>query len=386
MTIINHEDFKAIWLSQFDMVDVYTSNDQQRDADDFEEKIDQILLNVKNMGFNTVIIQTRPNCDSIYPSDFFPPSKYAVGGYDNDFSYDPIKIIVDKCHKQGLSVQGWINPLRCMNVDELRYIDNKYKIKQWYNDQSANGTYIVEYNGKYYLNPAYDEVVDYILQGVDELLQRYDFDGIHMDDYFYPTTSEEFDDQAFDEYITKYGDISRKDFRHKNINNLVKRIYNTVKESNSNKLFGISPEGNINSAINTSFADVSTWCAENGYIDYICPQIYWGFEHQTHPFNKVCDDWSALVTNKKVKLFIGITLGKAYSKEDQWSGSGKDEWKNYNDIIKRSVEYTLTLDKCSGVSFFSYQYFYNVKTNERTSQTADEVDNMLLVFSEASWK
>ena len=130
---------------------------------------------------------------------------------------------------------------------------------------------------------------------------------------------------------------------------------------------------------NKLYADVYEWCGSEGYIDYICPQVYFGFEHSTCGFVKVCREFSNMIKNTDIRLIVGMTLGKAVSEFDQYAGEGKDEWKNSKDILKRELEYTMTLDKCSGVSYFSYQYFFGGEARE-------EISNLLPVLENATWK
>jgi uncharacterized lipoprotein YddW (UPF0748 family) len=123
-------DWKAIWLSQFDMQPIYTNGNKQRDEADFRNRMVQVLDNVQSDGFNTVVLQLRPYADSIYPSDVYPPSKYAIGSYAGEFTYDPVAIIMELCKERDLSVHGWINPMRGMSEDEIKQVDDKYLIKQ----------------------------------------------------------------------------------------------------------------------------------------------------------------------------------------------------------------------------------------------------------------
>ena len=383
--VINYKNLKAVWLSQFDLFSVYTDGDKQREKDDYKRLIKQVLANVYDMGFNTIIVQVRPYADSFFPSELFPPSRYVTADYSNDFEYDPIKILIEEAKEHKLSIHAWINPLRCVKTDEIELIDNKYTIKQWYLNSEYNGKYLVKVTDRFYLNPAYNETRKLICDGIDEMLENYSFDGIHMDDYFYPTTDASFDFSAYKEYNENESNITLKKFRYNNINLLVSSIYSTVKKYNPDILFGISPDANIETTTEKSYADVFTWCEKDGYIDYICPQVYYGFEHQTHPFDKVATEWSNIIKNDKVKLAIGLTLGKAYTKEDRWAGSGKDEWQNNTDVLKRSLLYTKEIKNCIGVSFFSYQYFFDAKTNIIAKETLSEVNNLLPVLKEISW-
>ena len=356
-TSLNYKDVKAIWLSQFDMRYIYTDGEVQRERENYSERVRGVIKNVKSLGINTVYIQLRPCGDSIYPSELFPASKYVSGDYGQNTRYDAFEIFLREAHAEGLSVHGWINPLRCMTENEIIKISDDYLIKKWYNER----TMLVKVGDRLYLNPAKSEVRELICAGVGEIIERYDVDGIHIDDYFYPTTEEYFDAPEYAEHISRGGILTLAEFRREQINTLVRDIYATVKKRNRTVLFGVSPGGNIDRNYNELYADVSLWCASDCYIDYICPQIYFGLEHETHPFDDVCEDFSQMASAKNVKLIIALTLEKAYNgylgETDSWAGTGKEEWIHSKDILRRCLEYTKTLDGCEGVAFFSYRLF-----------------------------
>ena len=126
-------------------------------------------------------------------------------------------------------------------------------------------------------------------------------------------------------------------------------------------------------------ADVYTWCANGGYVDYICPQVYFGFEHSTCDFVKVCREFENMIKNENIKLIVGMTLGKAISEIDEYAGAGKYEWRDNKDILKRELEYTMTMQKCKGVAYFSYQYFFENGAEE-------ELSKLLPVLKFSEWK
>ena len=382
--VIQHTDVKAMWLSQFDLNGIYTKSGKQRPEADFTSRIKKVLANLKDMGFNTVYLQVRPNADSMYPSDHYPMSKYVVGSYGSVADYDPVPIIVAEAHALGLSIHAWINPMRAMTTKEIESVDDRFAIKKWYGGEER-GMYIVASGNNYYLNPAYEDVRKLIINGATEILTKYEFDGLHMDDYFYPTKDEAFDFSAYMEYKRNGGKLLLSEFRMAELNKLIAGLYAATKACDEGLLFGISPAGNINN-VRGDYADVDTWCAKDGYIDYICPQVYFGLEHQTYDFKSVCKTWQNIIKNGKVDLIIGMTFGKALSKEDKWAGSGKDEWANNRDVLKRCLEHTKQLQKCTGVSVFCYQYFYAPTTGVKVSETAQEVTNFLPVLKEISWK
>ena len=155
-----------------------------------------------------------------------------------------------------------------------------------------------------------------------------------------------------------------------------------IKDSNKKIVFGISPAGNIDNTYKLMYADVYKWCSEDGYIDYICPQIYFGLEHETHDFISVYNTWSNIVTNENVKMTVGITLGKAIAGVDNYAGSGKNEWSENKDVIKRCLEYLKTRENCSGIFVFCYQHMYDPISGESVEATKAERENMKNILSE----
>ena len=387
-TPINYDKVKAMWLSQFDLSGVYMSSSTQRAESSFRSLMSTILDNCVNLGLNTVIVQVRPNGDSMYPSEYYTMSKYVVGAYGRDANYDPFEIIIELAHARNLSVQAWINPMRLMSSTDIAKVNTKYKIAEWYQSSTYNGTYVVLYNSYYYLNPAYEEVRQLIIDGAKEIATLYDIDGLHMDDYFYPTTATTFDSAAYNSYT---GSLSLANWRRQNLNLLVKGLYDAVKEANPDMLFGISPAGNMSTVYNSQYADVYTWCSTAGYIDYICPQVYFGMKHSSQGFASCSTGWSNIVTHANVTLYVGITLGKALDGYngtiDTYAGTteGQYEWVNNRDVVKQCLEYTRdSLSKCTGVAFFCYQYFYDPVSGSSIVGTAEERANFLPVL-QAMW-
>ena len=383
---LNYTDMKALWISQFDMSGVYVNGGKQRSKEEFTNLLCKMLDNTAKNHYNTVIFQVRPYADSMYPSDIYPPCYIATGSYANAHEYDPFEILVEEAHKRDLSVQAWINPMRAMKESEIKLVSDDYTIKQWYNDKDARRKYLPVVSERVYLNVGEKEVRDLIVAGAAELLERYDVDGLHMDDYFYPTTDTSFDSKTYSEYKSNGGKKNLAAFRKECLSELVKALYDTTKASNQSRVFGISPAGNMQTVLNSHFADVKTWCGEPGYIDYICPQVYFGMEHATMAFKSVCDRWQDIIKTDSVKLIIGMSLGKAKSGYDQYAGSGKDEWANNKDVLLRCLQYTETLPKCSGAAYFCYQYFYNPVSGAEENATKRERNNFIPYLETISWQ
>lgn len=384
---LNYSNVKAMWLSQFDLNSVY-GGDAQRDRAEFTALIEKMLDNVAGIGINTVIVQVRPNGDSIYPSELYAPSVYAVGAYGNGFLYDPFEIIVAEAHKRELSVHAWINPMRAMTSTEVERLDSRYRLKKWWDDAEKRTDYLPVVSSRVYLNVGYSEVRQLIIDGADELLRKYDVDGLHMDDYFYPTQDAAFDTKAY----ALYGNgKALADWRRENLNSLVKSLYQAVKAVNEDILFGISPAGSMSNDFDKLYADIYTWCKDAGYIDYICPQVYFGLEHKTQAFDSCSESWNGII-KADVEMWIGMTLGKALSGsnggQDQWAGSeaGKTEWIRNQDILKRCLEKTKSYENCTGVSYFCYQYFWDPIKGTEISGTQRERDNFLPLLLEMTWQ
>lgn len=343
---VNFEKQKALWFTMEDFRKAVSGKSEEEFTDDISE----ILTKIKDTGFNTLYLHVRPYNDAYYKSEIFPLSQALSG------EFDPLEIILEKAHNINLSVHAWINPLRCQTTDDMENLDEKYKIKQWY-DSDMRGEYIAEVNGRWYLNPAYEEVQQYIADGISELVQNYDIDGIHIDDYFYPTQDEDFDKTAFE----KSGATDLSYWRTENINHMVQTIYDTVKEENENILFGISPQGNIEINQSSLYADVLTWCSQSGYCDYIAPQLYYGFKNESKPFKETLNEWKNLVTEESLSLVIGICTYKIGS-EDEWAGTGKNEWIEDKNIPSRQLEYALEND-CS-VAVYSMESLFDEKNSD----------------------
>lgn len=406
----NFDNIVGIWLSQLDLIPAYYDYEKnvQRTQDAYAAIIDKIMCNIKNSGFNTVFVQVHPDCDSMYASKLYPWSDYLNGNsnrdanqmllsaevseladrsYGNTSMYDPMPIMIDAAHKYGISFQAWINPMRAYVLDEVAYVNDSYKIKQWYNNEEKRSTYLFQTKTRLYLNPAYEEVRQYIVDVAAEICRYYDVDGIHLDDYFYPDKDSLYDTAAFNaQKDADNGFYALSDFRKNNINLLVKALYDAVKAENKDMLFGISPSGNISRNMTEISADVKTWFSMDGFVDYIIPQIYWGFDHESAAFDVMCKQWMDIKTAKNVRLIIGVGMHKIGTQDSYAGAAGKTEWIEKNDILKRSFEWVCNnIGSIDGTCVFSYQYIFNVLTGERVEYTNAETDGFLPVMQGLSW-
>ena len=355
-TPIYYSNMKAVWLSYYEFYcDIKDNN-----ATTFRTYAKGIMQKIKGFGFNTVIVHLRSHGDAIFESAYFPWSNI-VG---QNPGYDPTQILIEEAHAQGLSFHAWFNPLRLSSPANLAAVNNKYQTKKWYD--TKYGDYVVKSGSYCYLNPAYSEVRVLVVNGAKEIAQKYKVDAIHIDDYFYPTTEASFDSKA---YSSLGGGKSLADFRRMNINVLVKGIYNAIKNINSKIKFGISPGGNVERNYNELYADTTLWLQSGGYMDYCIPQIYWGYNHNTHDYKKVLNQWNSLATNNNVDLIIGLAFYKYDNKESPEYKSGNEqifyEWFNDHTIIARQVKDAKSTlgSKYRGFSIFDYKSLFNKNTS-----------------------
>ncbi len=366
----------AMWVSQFDMHPIYRENGKQRDESDYRIRVSLMVDNLLRDGFDTVFLQVRPNGDSMFESEFFPNSKYIAGTYGGECVYDAIGIYLEIAKNKGLSVHAWINPYRlCYEEELIAYGEGL--LYEWHSE--GLGKRIEKGgDGLLYLDPSYEEAAELIANGAKEIFEKYGFDGLHIDDYFYPTEFE-FDDT--DEFAASgYGDLG--DFRRANVDRTVKALYDIA--HSYGKIFGVSPAGNIYSLENGWFIDIYKWLSEDGYLDYVMPQLYYGFNNAVCPFERVLGDWSQAVKNERTELYIGLSAAKcalgSEGIEDVFAGSeGKYEWRDENDILMRSYKASVEIG-ADGICIFSYSSFYVSLSGESNPLTNEERENLLKIL------
>ena len=351
-TNISEEDeTQAIWISFLDLQKILSG--QSKAA--FTAGVREMYENCVDAGLNTVIVQVRPYGDSFYPSEYFPWSYYAGGAIGRDPGFDPLQILLDEAHSLGLTFEAWVNPLRLMQESEITSVSTQYPVRQWYDDPAKRAENLISYGGRLYLNPASDEARQLVCDGVSEILENYDVDGIHIDDYFYPSSLPFSYDAA--SYAASGSSLSQADWRRENITKLVGEMYDTIKSYDPSVTFGISPQGVIANDYNKVYADVAYWASHDGYCDYLAPQIYFGFEHQSADYASVLKEWSDMTTADGVTLRIGLAAYKS-GNTDQYAGSGSAEWTEHTDIIARQIDLSRQYENVDGIILFRYEQIF----------------------------
>ncbi|MBQ8605608.1 MAG: family 10 glycosylhydrolase [Clostridia bacterium] len=342
------EEIKGVWVGTVSNLD-YPS-EKGLSSKQLKAEIDSIIDGCIENSINTIFFQVRPNSDALYKSNVYPWSEVLSGkqGTAPADNFDPLSYIIEKAHAKKISLHAWINPYRIGDMSVLCASNPAVKHPE----------YIVTCSdGKAYYDPSLPEVRKLVADGVSEILENYDVDGIHFDDYFYPYDVDSFDDSAsFAKYGKEFKDVA--DFRRNNVNLLVKQISELVHKKDKTLKFGISPfgiwdnkrdnplgsESTGMSSYSEIYADSRYWVTEN-LIDYICPQIYWSFENKSAPFATLVDWWSELCKDSKTDLYIGIAHYKQGTDESGWQDK---------DQILRQLSYCESKSAVKGTVLFRY--------------------------------
>ncbi len=354
---------RAVWISYLELKTMFEGGNKTAFINNFKTACN----NIKNFGLDTVIVHVRPFSDALYESEYFPWSHIITGTQGQDPGFDPLNQMIKIAHDAGLKIEAWINPYR-IRTSDITLSQTNPAVK-W-----ASSDYVVSVGINKYYNPAYEEVQDLIVNGVLEIVNKYDVDGIHFDDYFYPNPNESFDKTA---YSTLGGGQTLGDFRRNNVTNLIKKVYTAVKKADPSMEFGISPQGSSNINYNQQYIDVKT-IITLGYIDYVCPQIYYGFENATQPFAQTVKEWHDYVKGTNVKLYVGLAAYKS-GQVDTWAGTGKNEWVNNVDILKRQVLESRQYSTYKGFFIYKYESMFKLTTSINWHMTKEK-ENLQSIF------
>ena len=330
--------------------------------------INKMLDNLKSININTIFLHVSPFSDSIYNSKIFPYSYTLSGVEGKNPGMDYLEYFLKESKKRKIKVHAWINPYRISLTNDIKLLSKDNPAYTLLNTNSVK----ITNNGIYY-NPASIDVTSLILKQVYELISNYDIAGIHFDDYFYPDNT--IDLENYNEYKTKNNvDISLKDYRLNIINSLIKNVYKLIKDYNSNLIFSIAPDGNINNNYVYHFADIKTWLLDDNYVDLILPQVYYGFNNQYKPFINTLNEWHDLIKNnsKIVPVLAFYKVGTL----DNMAGTGINEWIDNSYIINRQINYAKTLEKYHGYVLFRYDFLFNKNLiNEKSFEEIGKLKN-----------
>ncbi len=312
----NKREFRGAWIQAVNgqWVGVGTQKMQQT----LTYQLDELMKD----GVNAIIFQIRPECDALYQSNIEPWSRFLTGkqGVAPSPYWDPLQWMVTECHKRGMELHAWINPYRA-KTKTTHELDSRHVAVR-------HPEWVFEYDDQYILNPAIPECRNFICHVVGDIVRRYDVDGLHIDDYFYPYPAAGQtipDDQLF--RSNPRGFTNKGDWRRDNVNLFIRQLSDTIHQNKPWVKFGVSPFGiyrnkkNDPNGSNTNglqnyddlYADVLLW-VNKGWVDYNVPQLYWEIGHKSADYQELIGWWNRYASNRP--LFIGEDVERTVKNAD----------------------------------------------------------------------
>ncbi|ERJ11728.1 glycoside hydrolase family 10 protein [Haloplasma contractile] len=355
------QEFRGVWVATVANIDmpIHTSKEG------YQQAFLTMLDTIEAYNFNAIIFQVRPTNDAFYPSSFNPWSRYLTGEEGNSPGWDPLKWMIEESHARNIEFHAWFNPYRVSTSEvttKSDYLDDLHQrnFARKYQDLVIKGG-----DDKLILNPGEPKVKEFIIDSILEVVENYEVDGIHFDDYFYPYSGiKALEDTTTYETYKEDGQ-SIDDFRRQNVDDIIETISTQIKtynlEQNDRVQFGISPFGIWRSdckdplGSNTScgamqsydkqYADTRKW-VKNNWLDYIVPQIYWEFQHEGGAqYADIVDWWAATVSETDVNLYIG---------HGSYKYDSNQAWMNHKELLNQ-LTYNTKYEETKGSVFFSYK-------------------------------
>ncbi|MCQ2975032.1 MAG: family 10 glycosylhydrolase [Bacteroidales bacterium] len=343
-------EFRGIWVATSKRIDyptIATTN-----SETLKQNYLDLLEKWYNAGYNAVVFQVRPAADAFFESEIEPWSEWLTGkqGRAPEPYFDPLEFMIKETHKKGMEYHAWFNPFRA--VATIQYADVcKDHIS------NTKPEWFITYGANKYFNPGIPEVRNYLVRLIVDVVKRYDIDGVHFDDYFYPypVTDDNKkiipinDTDTYKKYGQGFSNIA--DWRRNNINEFIRDVYQAIKKEKIQVKFGVGPAGvwrnkredpdgsetNSLSGYDYLYADVLTWL-KNGWVDYCAPQVYWNIGHVYNDFEKVVKWWDNHAYGRNIYIGIG-----AYNQENPTTG-----WSNPNEISNQ-IKITRKYPNVNGV-------------------------------------
>jgi uncharacterized lipoprotein YddW (UPF0748 family) len=347
-------EIRGTWIATVEGIDwpqtVGTNAEKQ------QQEMVALLDHVRRNNLNTIAFQIRPTADAFYDSAHEPWSHWLTGTPGTAPGYDPLQFVIDECGKRGIAVHVWINPYRVwLNDDNLspEYRNTLYR---------RYPGWLIRYGKTHYFHPADDRSREHILRVAADIVSRYDIDAIHMDDYFYPyrIAGQEFPDEAYFKKDPR-GFKNKEDWRRDNVDRTIRALQDTIKSIKPWVEFGISPfgvwrnaskdpRGSATRAGQTNYddlyADILKW-EQQGWIDYVAPQIYWEIGHKQADFATLARWWDDNAHGTPVYV------GQALYRVDPRSSTAA--WRTPKEIV-RQIELNRTLSRIQGSFLYSAKF------------------------------
>ncbi|MCI6508884.1 MAG: family 10 glycosylhydrolase [Bacilli bacterium] len=363
------QSVRGVWVSTVANIDVPKGLPEN----EYKEYLTKMIENIASYNINTIIFQVRPNNDAFYPSKLNPWSRYITGEEGKDPGFDVLKYVIEEAKRHDIKVHAWMNPYRVSqaSLDQLNMTKEEYLATLAPNNFARLHPEhtILDGANKIILSPSHPEVIDFVTKTIMEVVDNYDVEGVHIDDYFYPYAKIP-EEREREDYLKYRLDETQclDDFRRMNVNKMIKNIHDALKNSfsknNKKVLFGISPfaiyrtnsaileggweKGSYNAAgalqcYSELYSDVYLWMKEN-WIDYVVPQVYFPFERKDVTYHDLTKWWSDICNETHTILYIGMGLYQMGSNE---------VWQNPNEI-ENQLRFNCNFNNVAGTIFFTY--------------------------------
>ena len=285
--------YRAVWVSYLEWQQMDFSTEAA-----FRTQTEQMLDKIAALGATVVLAQVRPFADALYPSAYFPLSHLCTGQQGQALGFDPLEIWVTAAHARGLQLEAWVNPYRVRQGQTPALCAQSPAV--------LHPDWVKTTDTGCYFDPANPAVRQYLADALGELCQNYAVDGVHFDDYFYPTTDPAFD---ADDYAAAQTSLTLAQWRTENVNALMRLCRQTV--HGFGRRFGVAPAGDPAQCAATQYSDAALWLRQPGYADYVMPQLYWGLQYTkngdtSHSLARLAAQWAALPRSGEVTLYAGL--------------------------------------------------------------------------------
>lgn len=349
--------FRGAWIATVANID-WPSEQAVGNTEMQQSEMISLLDSLESIGINAIIFQVRPTSDALYYSELEPVSHWLTGeqgSWGGQTPWDPLAWTIEKAHERHMEVHVWLNPYRVnLAKTDISKLAKDHVMRQ-------HPEWFWEYNKQWYFDPGLDITREWICTVVGDIVDRYDVEAIHMDDYFYPYPSGKLqlpDTKTFEKYPRGFTDI--RDWRRNNVNMAIEEISRTIHECKLDVEFGISPFGVWRNIARDStgsktqagitnyddlYADIRLWI-KNGWIDYVLPQLYWEIGKKVADYELLAHWWANEVKGTKCKLYIGMA---PYRLEGAKSTTA---WGTGNEI-GRQMRLNRTIEQISGECFYS---------------------------------
>lgn len=383
----NEKEVRGIWVSNVANIDTPKGLEKE----EYQAYLKKMIQTIAEYKINTMIFQVRPTGDAYYTSKLNPWSRFITGVEGKNPGFDVLAFVIEEAKKYGIRVHAWMNPYRISleSMDKIGLTKEEYLSKLDdlnFAKQHPEHT-ILDGANKIILSPSHPEVIQFVTDTIMEVIENYDVEGVHIDDYFYPYAKipEESEQADYLRYRTSE-EQSLDDFRRMNVDKMIQSIHDTMKKSLSKSsrkvLFGISPfaiyrthssivpngweKGSFHSAgalqcYSELYSDVYKWMKE-GWIDYVVPQVYFPFERKDVTYHDLTKWWSNLCKETHTILYIGMGLYQMGSNE---------VWQNPKEMVNQ-LAYNQNYNNVDGVIFFTYKDLIKGQ-NKVKDQALDEI-------------